>query len=80
MPLRLGGHLGHAHALERDDGIVLEGAGQVTFVAGVHPAGRHRRIDHLLEDGRLGALLVGQGSHERGATCSRRSSGRGRWP
>src|SRR3954447_23962677 len=45
----LGGRrqVGDPDALDRDDPVVLEGAGQVPLVAGVHPALGHRRVDHL---------------------------------
>jgi hypothetical protein len=66
MLLHIGGHAGHADAFEWDDPVVLEGAGQVPFVSGVHPAGRHGWVDQVRVNAGRTLLLCGQRGHERG--------------
>ena len=46
-----------------EDRRLVERAGEVPLVAGVHPAGRHRGVDHLLEGHRGAPLLIPEGGH-----------------
>lgn len=62
--LRVGRHVGHADPLEGDLPVVLEGAGQVTLIPGVHSALRHVGVHHVLVDDGSPSLLVRECSHK----------------